>query len=600
MIDRRKLSLFAGIAVGAVVLAACGPSASPGITKQAETITLGMQQEPDTLFVNIGSMMARTIVLGALYSPLVRENDKPEFIAWGAESKPTVQNGGAKFVGDGTAKHLEVTFKIKVQKWHDGTPVTADDARFGWELVLNPKFPANQRDTAEKLWDLTVVDSKTLVAKFMSEEQALKAAAVGLAAGSPSGHPIMKDAKEFTDYKDWKGKGPVVDPLYFTFGDWLLGPKAVLSAIKPEDMAKSSFANKPVYNGPYKLKEWVKGQQMTLEANPDYFQGAPKIKNMVFKFVKDASVFIAGLRAGELDVATQIGLDLDNKNELDPLQDRYNVYYIPGTKWEHIDFNLSNPALGDIHVRKAIAYGINRKAIVDNLLFGKSEVANAFIPDWHPFYKPNASKVVKYAYDPAKADQELKDAGYAKGSDGIYAKGGQKLALKLSTTDATLRKQTGELIRKDLEKMGIKADAEYLIARNFFAGAGRGPLSNRTYQLGMYTWLASYDPDSEGLYLGSRIPSASNGYTGSNYPGYSGADDLIRKADLTADIVVNEPERIKVYGDILKQWTTDLPVLPLFLRVSPMVARKDMKNFRPTKTSAPETWNCFEWELPAK
>jgi peptide/nickel transport system substrate-binding protein len=591
VIERRRLGLLAGLTVGAVLLAACGAEKAV-TTKQAETITLGMQQEPDTLFVNIGSMMARTIVLGALYSPLVRENDEPKFIAWGADSKPTVANGGAKFLGDGTAKHLEVTFKIKPQKWHDGTPVTADDARFGWELVLNPKFPANQRDTAEKLWDLTVVDSKTIVAKFMSEDQALQAA--------QGKHPIMKDPKEFTDYKDWKGKGPVVDPLYFTFGDWLLGPKAVLSAIKPEDMAKSAFANKPVYNGPYKLKEWVKGQQMTLEANPDYFQGAPKIKNMVFVFVKDASVMIAKLRAGELDVATQIGLDLDNKPELDPLSDRFNVSYIPGTKWEHIDFNLSDPALSDIHVRRAIAYGINRKAIVDNLLFGKSEIANAFIPDWHPFFKPNASKVTKYAYDPVKAEQELKDAGYAKGSDGVYAKGGKKLELKFQTTDATLRKQTGELIRKDLEKIGIKPNVDYLIARNFFAPSGRGPLSNRSFQLGMYTWLASYDPDSEGLYLGSRTPTPANGYTGSNYPGYSGADDLIRKADLTADTVVNEPERIKVYGDILKQWTADLPVLPLFLRVSPMVARKDMKNFKPTKTSAPETWNCFEWELPAK
>jgi len=594
VIGKRRLGLFAGIVASGILLSACGGPASPSpIGKQAETITLGMQQEPDTLFRGIGSMMARTIVLGGLDSPLVRENDKPEFIAWGAESKPTIQNKGATFVGTGTDKHLEVTFKIRPQKWHDGQAVTAADARFGWEnLFLNPKFPANSRDAAEKLWDLTVVDSKTLVAKFMSEAQALQAA--------KGQHPIMKDPKEFTDYKDWAGKGPVVDPLYFLFGDWLY-PKHILSSLKPEEMAKSDFANKPVYNGPYKFKEWIKGQTITLTANPDYFQGAPKIKNMVFKFVKDASVMIAALRAGELDVATQIGLDLDNKPELDPLQDRFTISYIPGTKWEHIDFNLrSGQPTADPHVRKAVAYAINRKAIVDNLLFGKSQIANAFIPDWHPYYKPNSSKVVTYKYDPAMAEKELKDAGYVKGADGVYAKDGKKLTLKFQTTDATLRKLTGELIRKDLEKVGIKPDVEYLIARTFFAGAGKGPLSNGTFQLGMYTWLSAFDPDSEGLYLGSHTPTQQNGYSGQNFPAYSGADSLIQKADLTAEIVVNEPERIKVYGDILRQWTTDLPVLPLFLRVSPMVARKELKNWRPTKTSAPETWNCFEWELPAK
>ena len=62
----------------------------------------------------------------------------------------------------------------------------------------------------------------------------------------------------------------------------------------------------------------------------------------------------------------------------------------------------------------------------------------------------------------------------------------------------------------------------------------------------------------------------------------------------------NNLERIKAYGDVLKQWTTDLPVFPLFLRVSPMVARKELKNWRSTKTSAPETWNSYQWELPAK
>lgn len=591
MIERRRLGLLAGLTVGAVLLAACGGTEKAVTTKQAASVTLGMDQEPDTLFAGIGSMMARTEVLGAAQTLLVRENDKPEFVALAAESKPTIANGGAKFVGTGTDRHLEVTFKIKTHNWQDGKPVTAEDARFGWLLYLDPKFPASARSAAEKLWDLQAVDAKTIVAKFMSEAQAVQA--------SKGQHPVLKDPSEFADYKEWAGKGPVVDPLYFTFGDFLY-PRHLLKDIAPDKMAKSDFASKPVYNGPYKVKEWVKGQQIILEAQDNFFLGTPKIKNMVFKFVKDSSVMIAGLRAGELDVATQIGLDLDNKPELDPLADRFNIHLIPGTKWEHIDFNLDDPVMKDIHVRRAIAYGINRKTIIDNLLYGKSEIANAFIPDWHPYYKPNAAKVVKYTFDVAKAESELKDAGYAKGADGFMAKGGTKLKIRLQTTGATLRKQTAQLIKDDLKKIGIDLELEFLVPKNFFAQSPPGPLHGRTFQMGMYTWLASFDPDAEGLYLGSHTPTKANAWAGSNFPGYNGADDLIQQADLKAENVVDESKRIPLYGQILQKWTTDLPVFPLFLRVSPMVARKDLKNFRPTKTSAPETWNSWEWEMPAK
>jgi peptide/nickel transport system substrate-binding protein len=573
-----------------VLLAACGETTQT-TTKQATTITLSIDQEPDTMVAGIGSMMARTEILGAIATDLVRENDKPEFIALAAESKPTLGNGGAKFVGTGTDRHLEVTFKIKPHNWQDGKPVTAEDAVFGWKLFMDLKFPAGGRDLPEKLWDLQAVDSKTIVAKFMSEAQAILA--------SKGQHPVLKDANEYADYKDWAGKGPVVDALYFLAGDFLY-PKHLLKDIAVDKLEKSDFARKPIYNGPYKFKEWVAGQSITVEAVDNFFLGTPKVKNLVFRFFKDSSTIIAALRAGELDVALQIGLDLDNNPELQPLSDRFNIYLNPGTKWEHIDFNLDDKVTGDAHVRKAIAYGINRKSIIDNLLFGKSEIVNAFIPNWHPFYKPNAAKVVTYAYDPAKAEQELQAAGYTKGSDGMYAKDGKKLTIKLETTTATLRKQTGQLIQSDLKKIGITVDTQFLVGRGLFTSGGKGPLSGRTFQMAMYTWLAAFDPNASGLYLGKNTPTKANGYSGQNFPGYKGADDLLQQADLNAENVVNEPKRIGIYGDVLKQWTTDLPVLPLFLRISPILARKQMKNFKPTRTSAPETWNAWEWELPAK
>jgi peptide/nickel transport system substrate-binding protein len=589
--EKRRPGLLAGIVIAALALAACSGEARPVITKQAATITLGIAQEPEILFAGIGTTMAQAEVLGAAQALLVGENHRAEFVPLAAGSKPTPKNGGARFVDSGTDKHLEVTFKIKPHNWQDGTPVTAEDARFGWLLFLDPKFPAGDRSLAEKLWDLQALDSKTIVAKFMSEAQALQA--------SKGQHPVMKDVREFTDYREWSGRGPVVDPLYFTFGDFLL-PRHILKDIPADKISKSDFASKPVYNGAYRVKEWVKGQQITLEAQDSFFLGTPKIKNMVFKIFKDASAEIAALRAGTIDVATQIGLELDDKSELAPLSDRFNVLYIPGPQWEHIDFNLSDPVTKDIHVRRAIAYGTNRKQIVDNLLFGKSEIANAFIPDWHPYFKPNKDRVVRYPYDPAKAESELKEAGYRKGSDSFYAKDGKPLKVKLQTTRATLRKQTAQLIQNDLKRVGIDLEMEFLVAKDFIAQNPPGPLRGRTFQLGLYTWQGSFDPDAEALYLGKNTPSKENAWIGGNFPGYRGADDLIQQADLIAENVVDESKRIQLYGDVLKRWTTDLPVLPLFLRVSTIAARKELKNFKPPKHFVPETWNSWEWEMPIR
>src|SRR5437867_3718771 len=97
----------------------------------AGRVTIVMGQQPDTLMPRIGSMMARTEVLGALQTRAVATDDQGKFIAMGVEQVPSFENGGAKWVGDGDDKHLEVTFKVKKGlKWHDGNPVTSKDVKF--------------------------------------------------------------------------------------------------------------------------------------------------------------------------------------------------------------------------------------------------------------------------------------------------------------------------------------------------------------------------------------------------------------------------------------------------------------------------------------
>jgi peptide/nickel transport system substrate-binding protein len=188
----------------------------------------------------------------------------------------------------------------------------------------------------------------------------------------------------------------------------------------------------------------------------------------------------------------------------------------------------------------------------------------------------------------------LEGAGYAKGSDGMYAKGGQPLKLRLATTDAPLRKNVSQVIQANLKQIGVELELEFLPGSAFFGK--QGPLTQGNFQLGMYTWLAAPDPDVSSLYNSRSIPTAENSYTGQNYPRYASTkvDDLLTQgaSELSAD------KRKGIYCDAVKTWTDDVPVMPLFQRLVTTTARANMGNYRPTPTSTPETWNMWAWFVP--
>ncbi len=106
-------------------------------------------------------MMAKTIVLASVFVGCMVQNEKAEWVPLGCESIPTIDNGGAKWVGEGGDKHLEVTYKIKKGwRWTDGTPVTSKDVLAYWKLVMDPEFEiasawAGRRSTISRPWMIT-------------------------------------------------------------------------------------------------------------------------------------------------------------------------------------------------------------------------------------------------------------------------------------------------------------------------------------------------------------------------------------------------------------------------------------------------------------
>ncbi|MHB1133058.1 MAG: peptide ABC transporter substrate-binding protein [Chloroflexota bacterium] len=571
-----QIPVAAGTGSPAATAAAATATANPS----AKQITILMTQEPDSLHPHAGAMMAKSEVYGALFSQCVLRDNNNAYIPWGCESVPTIDNGGAKFVGEGADRHLEITFKLKNGwKWHDGTPVTSNDVKFTIEALQNPDFEAAQlRDYALKVAEVATPDPKTAVVKLMSENQAKKAANEGW---------VHKNAQLYEGYD--AQVGPVLDPLYFSVmadgGDQLL-PAHILGKIDPSDWTKSDWARKPIGNGPYKFKEWVAAQMIVLEA-ADNGLFKPQIQTIIFKIVADATAVLNSLAAGEAQVTAQVGLDADQTPEIEQLaqQGRIKPYYIPSTGWEHIDFNLQNPLFQDKRVRQAIAYAIDRDTMTKSLMYGKSQVVHSWITPPNQYLDDAALK--KYEFNVQKAKDLLAQSGWKMGSGGVLEKDGKPFRVTLHTTDAKIRTAIGQLVQANLRDVGIQVDPQYLPGRGLMEADG--PILSHKFQMTLYTWWSDPDPSPVNLYSGKNCPD------GLNFPCYKNPE--FDQLALQSDSELSKAKRQPMISQLLKMWTEDLPVLPLFQRLNVTAASPKLQGFKPAATETPETWNIHEWVL---
>ena len=178
-----------------------------------------------------------------------------------------------------------------------------------------------------------------------------------------------------------------------------------------------------VGSGPWKVKEWVRGDHMTFEANADYFQGRPHLDRIIMKVIPDATVAYAALEKGDVHYIPFKGVVGGPPYQLvDRLkQSRHlevNVYEV--SSMQRLFFRNDKPPFNNLKVRQAVAHAIDRKFIIQKLLFGHGQIAHSEVaPAMKESYNPN---VTQYAYDVAKANQLLDEAGLRRGADGVRFK----------------------------------------------------------------------------------------------------------------------------------------------------------------------------------
>lgn len=533
------LLAVAALAIGVLGVAGCQPTTTttgPTTTEPVKggTLTVGYEQEPQILnsFITGGDMMSTKDVESNVLLGLVRI--KPDFTyePMLAEAIPDIANGGV------TENPFTVTWKIRKEAvWSDGKPVTADDVKFTWDTIMSSKWQILSKSGYEEITKAEVIDPKTVKLTFKAP---------------------------YAPYREMFSASYMVLPKH---------------ALEGKDFNTVMNEAIPVASGPFIFKEWKKGDHITLARN-DKFWGTPAyLDQVVFKWVPDTNTEIAQMKTGEVDAVNPS----PDPSLIDQLKTTGEVMADPGTVWEHLAFNLTKPDVSDVKVRQAIAYSIDRQKIVDQVMLGQVKALNGiFVPeqkevfsaDWE-IYKP----------DKAKADSLLTEAGYVKGANGYYAKGGKMLSLEFKTTAGNKgREKMFQILYSQLKEVGIDVKLVFEEANTFFGTS----TPNGKFQVGEWAWVASPDPSVKTLFSAEQVPPK-----GQNYYRYKNAD--VTKWINEADNSVDMAKRAALSKQISKQMAADVPLIPLYQRLSILAVKNYVHGAKNNATLEGAFWNLGEW-----
>lgn len=303
----------------------------------------------------------------------------------------------------------------------------------------------------------------------------------------------------------------------------------------------------PVGAGPYRLVSREPGR-IEVAANPHWYLGAPHFPRVRFVVVRDDNTRALRLLGGGGDLALNCVPPL-----LVPLlasDPRFRVRSTPGIGTTYLGFNLTAPALGDVRVRHAIAYAIDRSLLVQAKFQGRARLARGWIPPGHWAYEAD---VPTYDFDPARARALLDEAGL-RDPDGDGPEPRLRLALRTSTD--RMRQSIARAIGAMLGDVGIEVDVRPSEVATLIADLNRGRFELATMQV-----PEVFEPHVLSWFFGSdKIPGA--GREGANRWRYHNPElDRLFAAGIATTV---RAERRAIYVDAQRILATDLPVVPLW------------------------------------
>jgi len=509
-------------------------------------LRIAIQRAPNTLNPLLSANTTEGLINRLSFDVLVSSDPKGNLVPMLASEVPTVTNGGI------SADGLTITYKLRSNvKWHDGVPFTSKDVKFSWQAMMNDANNVNSRVGYDSVKSVDIPNDTTAIFHLKQKFA-----------------PFVATVFSESD-----------DPMCIV-------PEHILSKFK--DINRIPFNDTPIGTGPFKVARWVRGDHIELVANPDYFLGAPKLKSITLREIPDENTSINSLRTHDIDWMFEPSPNL--YNVLKTLNE-IAVHFTDEPQTLNMQMNSTRPFLSDIRVRRAIAYAIDKKALVEKFTGGSATIAQGDEPPFSWAYEKN---VPTYPPSVSKARALLAEAGYKPGPDGIMAKAGQPLSLTLATNSENATRRLVETqVQAELKAVGIDAQVKNYPANLLFATFGQGGiLTTGRYDLAISGWVAGLDPDNHSQFKCDQIPKPSHP-DGVNYTRYCNSDmEKEQDAALSSyDQAVRKPH----YSAIQKLLTRDVTEIWFWYARFPQATNPDFKGFDPNPVN--EAWNSYLWEM---
>jgi peptide/nickel transport system substrate-binding protein len=330
-----------------------------------------------------------------------------------------------------------------------------------------------------------------------------------------------------------------------------------------EKGAGADLRDHPVGSGPYRFVRYDVDDQVELAANADYWGGAPRNRGLILKIVPDDVMRGLELRKGTMDVVVNdLAPDIVFQMRDDP---SLNIVEAPGVDYMYVGLNTTDPRLTDVRVRQALAYAIDRDAIVEYLRRGLAVAATGMLS---PLSWAAAPGLPEYRHDPAKAKALLDEAGYAD-PDGDGPLPRMSLVLKVSNSEFNRLQST--VIQQNLREVGIDVDVRTYEFATLYADVLSGNFQMYTLQ---WTAGALADPDILRRVFHSRqVPPV--GFNRGRYANPE-VDALLDQAEAAAD----EAVRLNLYAEVQQIVAHDVPYVSLWYKTNVAITQRGLAGVR--------------------
>jgi peptide/nickel transport system substrate-binding protein len=470
-----------------VALTACSTGEQVDIGDEApRNLIAAIAGEPDQLDPQKTSAYFSFQVLENVFDTLVEPDENLEMRPALAES------------WDVSPDQRTWTFHLRKDvTFHDGSPFTADDVVYSYRRIIDEKL-ANV-DKFSAVTDVTAPDPST----------------VRITVKQPTPNLL-------TNLGGFKG----------------------MAIVQRRNVESGQIATHPVGTGPFAFQTQKSGDSITLQANPSYWAGAPKVSGVTFRFISEPSTAMSALQADEIDWTDSIPTERVAQLTDD---DSITLAKMPSNDYWYLALNQAREPWNDVRMRQAIAYAIDRDAIVQATSYGTATANQLAIPNGNPWY----TEYDTYGHDIEKAKSLLRDSG-----------AGPRNLDMLVTNEYPETVTAAQIVADNLAPLGITVNIRTVDFATWLDEQNSG-----NFDMLMMGWLGNIDPD-DFYYAQHHTSGTSNAQKFSNREvdrlldaGRVETDRRTRADDYAkaATIIADQVSYIYLYNpSVIQAWTTDL------------------------------------------